>query len=357
MTAGPSHSDRVPETPAALSGDAGHVNARRPLPPHLDGESFSTAELRAAGLDLNRTVAGDVQRFSHGLYRPSGPPRLTWESSGLPGPGHGLSPQDVRALLRHRTDAVVSHLSAALLYQVPLPRWTTRPNTENRRLSARSLHVSVPHDGSRIRRADIVEHRRTVLDADIVHRLGIRVTTPARTLLDLAALSPELGRDDLVVAGDHLVRRPWLPGVGRTDPLTTMAEIRAALQRAGRFRGIAAAREALDLVRVGADSPPETRTRLALVDAGLPEPELQVPAEPADPSSPKADLGLVRWKIALQYEGYHHRDARQQAADARRDAWFQTRGWLVIKITSEDLQDGFPRVVQLVRERISAYGR
>lgn len=332
------------------------MNARRPLPPHLDGDSFSTAELRASGFGLNRTVAHDVQRFSHGLYRPSGPPHLSWESSGLTDPGHGLSPQDVRALLRHRTDAVVSHLSAGHLYQVPLPRWMTGPSAGNPHLSAPSLHVSVPHGGSRIRRAGIVEHRRSVPDADVVYRLGIRVTSAARTWLDLTTLFPRLDRDDLVVAGDHFVRHPWLTGVGRTDPLTTLAEVHAALQRAGRFRGITAAREALEFVRVGSDSPPETRTRLAMVDAGLPEPELQVPADPADPYSPKADLGLVRWKIALQYEGYYHRDARQQAADARRDAWFQTRGWLVIRITSEDLQDGFRRVVRLVRERISSYG-
>jgi hypothetical protein len=184
----------------------------------------------------------------------------------------------------------------------------------------------------------------------------IRVTTAARTWLDLAAVHPRLDRDDLIVAGDHLVNLPWLTGVGRTDPITTLAEIRAAMQRAGRFRGITAAREALEFVRVGADSPPESRTRLALVDAGLPEPELQVPADPADPCSPRADLGLVRWKIALQYEGYHHRDARQQAADAHRDAWFQTHGWLVIKVTSADLRDGFRRVVRLVREHIITYG-
>ncbi|MDI3330718.1 MAG: hypothetical protein QJR09_08280 [Micrococcus sp.] len=322
------------------------MNARRPLPPPLDEDSFSTAELRAAGLGLDRTTARDVQRFSHGLYRPSGPSQPSWESSGLADPGHGLSPQDVRALLRHRTDAVVSHQSAGHLYQVPLLRWTSPPHA--------SLHVSVPHGGSRIRRAGIVEHRRAVPEADVVHRLGIRVTGAARTWLDLATVSPPLGRDELVIAGDHLVRHPWLTGVGRTEPLTTVAEIRAALQRAGRFRGVTAAREALELVRVGADSPPETRTRLALVDAGLPEPELQVPADPADPYSPRADLGLVRWKIALQYEGYHHRDARQQAADARRDVWFQLHGWLVIKITSEDLHDGFRRVVRLVRERIAA---
>lgn len=343
-------------TASVRPGDAGEMNARRPLPPHLDGDSFSTTELRASGFDLNRTTAQDVQRFSHGLYRSSGPTHLPWESSGLTDPGHGLSPQDVRALLRHRTDAVVSHVSAAHLYQVPL-RWTARPDAVKHRAQAPSLHVSVPHGMSRIRRAGIVEHRRSVPDADVVYRLGIRVTSAARTWLDLATLCPQLERDDLVVAGDHLVRHPWLTGVGRTDPLTTLTEVRAAMQRAGRFRGITAARKALELVRVGADSPPETRTRLAMVDAGLPEPELQVPADPADPYSPKADLGLIRWKIALQYEGYYHRDARQQAADARRDAWFQTRGWLVIKITSADLQDGFRRVLQLVRERISSYGR
>ncbi|QCU77331.1 hypothetical protein E7744_03200 [Citricoccus sp. SGAir0253] len=331
--------------------------ARRPLPPHLEGQSFSTAELRAAGLGLARTNARDVQRFSHGLYRGAGPSGPSWQACGLEDPGHGLSPQDVRALLRLRPDAVVSHLSAAHLYRVPLPRGLTASPAGRSPAGPGSLHLSVPHDGSRIRREGVVAHRRAVPDADVTSRLGLRVTSAARTWLDLAALWPRLDRDDLVVAGDHLVRHPWVRGEGRTDPLTTVTEVRAALHRAGRFRGIVAAREALDLVRVGADSPPETRLRLALVDAGLPEPGLQVPADPDDPSSPRADLGLVPWRIALQYEGHHHRDARQQELDAYRDAWFQVHGWLVIKVTGADLRNGFRRVVRLVRERMASHGR
>lgn len=341
------------------------MTARRPLPPHLITDAFSTAELRNAGLPPDRNRATDLERYAHGLHRPTEAPPGSWTDLDLPDPGHGLSPRDVRAFLRLREDVVVSHQSAAHLHGVPLPGWAAPPWTPpgdaatgsespNPSPSPRTLHVSVPHGRSRVRRPGITEHQRLIPCADIVIRNGIRVTSPSRTWLDLATLTPRMTRDDLVIAGDHLVRHPWVTGTGRTEPATTPAEIRRTLLRVGRFRGVRAAREALELIRVGSDSPPESRLRLAFVDAYMPEPELQVLADPIDPSSPRADLGLPRWRIALQYEGAHHRDPRQQAMDARRDAWFQQHGWFVIKVTSEDLDDGFRRVIRLVAQRIVA---
>lgn len=341
------------------------MSARRPLPRHLATESFSTSELRDAGLPTDRARASDVEGFAHGLYRHNDPPPGSWSDHDLPDPGHGLTPHDVRAFLRLREDVVISHQSAAHLYGVPLPDWAAPPRSGRSNSSSgadpvspsphpRPLHLTVPHSRSRVRRPGMSEHQRFIPCGDIVLRFGIRVTSPARTWLDLATLAPRMTRDDLVVAGDHLVKHPWVTGIGRTDPVTTLTDIRSTMLRVGRFRGIRAAREAIDLVRVGSDSPPESRLRIALVDAGMPEPELQVPADPADPDSPKTDLGLRGWKIALQYEGAHHRDTRQQALDARRDAWFQRYGWFVIKVTSDDLRDGFRRVIRLVAEQITA---
>lgn len=46
-------------------------------------------------------------------------------------------------------------------------------------------------------------------------------------------------------------------------------------------------------------------------------------------------------RIAVQYDGRHHRSREQQATDAYRDAWFQQRGWWVIRLTWAD--QGGPR--------------
>lgn len=104
---------------------------------------------------------------------------------------------------------------------------------------------------------------------------GIPVTSIERTWADLAALLPRGTVDELVVAGDGIVKHPWSPW-GRQAPLTTVERLRAALQRAGRYKGVRTARDALDLIRLGSDAATETKMRLALVHAGLPEPELQL---------------------------------------------------------------------------------
>jgi len=100
---------------------------------------------------------------------------------------------------------------------------------------------------------------------------GVRLTSPTRTRLDLASIA---GLDELVIAGDSLVcsHGPEFPAPH--EPLCTVAELRAIVANHPGVRGVRAAREAFELIRVGADSKPETMMRLAFVRAGLPEPDL-----------------------------------------------------------------------------------
>lgn len=140
---------------------------------------------------------------------------------------------------------------------------------------------------------------------------------------------------------DH--RRPLAP-----EFVTHVHGLRAS----GRFHGRPAAREALDSVRVGADSPPETRLRLALVASGLPEPELQAALEPGDPFSPVADLAYRHVRLALQDDGAGHRTREQQARDARRDRYGQARGWTTLRVTWADGREDFRGVVAVVRCRL-----
>lgn len=107
------------------------------------------------------------------------------------------------------------------------------------------------------------------------------------------------------------------------------------------LQGIVRARAALDMMRVGSDSGPETLLRLAMCDAGLPEPELQLPLRPERPSSPTADLGYRRRRLAVQYDGGHHTLPAQILSDRRRDKAFEAAGWIVVILTKDDLADGF----------------
>jgi len=101
-----------------------------------------------------------------------------------------------------------------------------------------------------------------------------------------------------------------------------------------------------------ATSGPETKLRLALVAAGLPEPQLQVRLDPDDRWSPEADLGYRRLRIALQYEGASHRTPDQLRRDNRRDAQVDKARWRYLKFDSADLFDGFARACREVREAL-----
>ena len=121
------------------------------------------------------------------------------------------------------------------------------------------------------RRANVVGHLLTFRPGELMEYDGVRLTSPARTWLDLASMASV---DELVIVGDSLVCSHGREFPAPREPLCTEAELRAMVADHPGIRGIRAARTALELIRVGADSQPETMMRLALVRAGLPEPEL-----------------------------------------------------------------------------------
>jgi hypothetical protein len=93
---------------------------------------------------------------------------------------------------------------------------------------------------------------------------GMRVTTPARTALDLARRC-RLGV--AVAAIDALVQATDLK----------MADVELLVDRYRGRQGMKAARVALELVDGGAQSPKETWLRLLLMSAGFPPPHTQIP--------------------------------------------------------------------------------
>jgi very-short-patch-repair endonuclease len=85
------------------------------------------------------------------------------------------------AVLSCGPEAVLSHASAGDL-------WGIRPRR------GREVHVSVPAGGQRRRRRGVVVHRRSLSRRDMTRTWGIPVTTPIRTLLDLAAATRDRHR-------------------------------------------------------------------------------------------------------------------------------------------------------------------
>ena len=211
---------------------------------------------------------------------------------------------------------VLSHLSAARLHGIPLP---TRLESDTR------VHVTMIQ--GRAPRGPGVAGYTTRRDPHTLLLGPLRVTSPARTWADLAAL---LTVDELVVAGDRLVGLP--------QPLATPTEISDAVTDRRGLRGSRNLAYALELVRAGSRSPRETRARLALVRAGLPEPELNAPIAVRGRTL-HGDLVYRSRRVVLEYEGDQHRtDAGQWAHDLERYNDLSEAGWLVIR-ASRKLSD------------------
>ncbi|BBY99733.1 hypothetical protein MFAL_32000 [Mycolicibacterium fallax] len=179
---------------------------------------------------------------------------------------------------------------------------------------------------NRHRHPGVVVHSDRLRDGDTMTLQGMTVTTVARTILDLACWYP---RDEAVKAIDALLQAT------KTTPA-------AALVLAGqspRRRRIAEARRTLALVDGGAQSPRETWLRLALGRMGFPPLQTQIPVydEYDEYVYAYLDMGWPQWKIAIEYDGDHHRTNRGQfRTDRRRIARLEHDGWIVIRVTSDD---------------------
>jgi hypothetical protein len=164
---------------------------------------------------------------------------------------------------------------------------------------------------------------------------GMRVTTPARTALDVARRYPV---DAAVVAIDALMRATRLK----------VPAIEAQARRYPGRRGLKRALMALDLVDPGAESPPETRLRLLIVRAGFPRPQTQLRVyDQYGALIGEVDMGWRELKIAVEYEGDHHRTSRRVFhKDIKRVDALLEQGWIVIRVTSVDTEGGIIRRIE-----------
>ncbi|WP_348537378.1 DUF559 domain-containing protein [Paenarthrobacter sp. OM7] len=226
-----------------------------------------------------------------------------------------------------------------------LPPWLSDSN---------ELHLSKPRHLPSVRRKGVIGHTVVASADEIENVQGIRISTRSRTWLDLARRLPLA---DLVCMGDELIRRPRPDFEARDKPFTTLEALRELVGRHSNLQGVVRAREALELMRIGSDSAPESLLRLAMLDAGIPEPELQVLLRPNDPFSPSADLGFRGRRVAIQYDGGHHLGREQIFSDRRRDKAFEAAGWTVLKFGKDDLVENFSSATQKIKSALGSAWR
>lgn len=166
----------------------------RPLPSPLLGQPFTIKEAKAAGLTRRRARAKDLASPCHGVRIPAS--------------------ADLTLLVRARslalaTGAVASHLTAAALWGFPLPRCFETHEV---------VHLTCRRGGRAVRRKDVRGHQSVLLPEEIIEGRYVACTSPLRTWFDLAGV---LGLQDLVIAGDFLLRR--------RNPLSTLTALDAFL--------------------------------------------------------------------------------------------------------------------------------
>lgn len=299
-----------------------------PLPSHLAQRPFTTAEAAASGVSYSRLRSKDVHHVCRGIWVPAG--------RGLD--LHGLA----RAFQSDDESAVVSGYSAAQLWGMPLQLSD----------AARPLELTTGTRTHRRSHAVVRWRRRHIPESQARMLHGVRVTSRVRTWADLAR---ELDQEDLVVIADHLLRHPYPELEQRYEPYCVREDLECAI---GTVRvGGPVLTAVLDLARVGADSPPETKMRLACVAAGLPEPEINVPIVDADGRTiAKPDAQWRQYRVSAEYDGAHHRTAQQVDRDHRRRERMAAIGWWEVPITTRDMWPNRERAVRRIRAALERRG-
>lgn len=296
------------------------MHKRTELPRSLSLAGFTVSEARRAGVNGKRLQASDLDAPFHGVRVAAGSTT-------------GVRELAIAYSAVMPTGAYFSHITAAQLLGMPLPHYTGRD---------RRLHVSVVAPDRAPQGTGIAGH--TFFSRPEVWLVGgLTVQNPVSVWCELA---PMVGLDDLIALGDHLL--------GVMDPPFVVDDlVRAVALRTG-SRGIRRLRAALQEVRPRVESRQETRLRLLLVRAGLPEPETNVYLPLHDQRRRvRGDLVYLRYRTLVEYDGGQHRtDDAQFARDVDRLDSVMAEGWRVIRVLKETpAAEIIARVDQALRSR------
>lgn len=288
------------------------------LNPHSGGQPHEEHRDRRIGALADRqhgvVARRDLERLGvsrRAIERRLEAGRLRSLYRGVYSVGHRVVPREghfLAAVLACGPDATLSHRSAAAL-------WGIRP-TARARTEVSCPRALRPRDGIQLHRAILAADERATIEA-------IPVTTPARTLLDLAAV---LDRRQLERAVNEAEVQRIFDGIA----------LAALLDRHPHRHGAPA------LSAVLADSDPgATRTRSELEAAfldvvrrhGLPSPEINTRVE-APGSSYEVDALWRPQRLIAELDGAAtHSTRRQFERDRLRDTKLTLAGWRVVRIT------------------------
>lgn len=273
----------------------------RPLTrPNLLAAGVSDDHIRAA------VRAGDLVALSRGVYLRRA------DHDRLDGAGrHRVRARHVAATLP--PGAVISHVSAAILLDLDV--WN---------IDLGRVHVSRAGPHGR-RSTHLHVHATTWADGDVVEVDGIALTSPARTVVDLARTLP---RDQTVVVGDSALR----------NHPATLDLLPATVTSARHRSGIARAAAVVPFLDARSESPGESLSRLRIAEGGLPRPVLQYPIVLRDGRRVRLDFFWTQHGVVGEFDGAgKYTDRRDLVAEKLREDAVRDLGFEVIRWTWADL--------------------
>lgn len=292
------------------------------IPPEQTIDAFTVAQARERGIPRGRLRGSAFARPFHGVRVPAGVDLGSLHASAL-----ALAP-------RLAEGQFFSHETALSELGAPMPEWPHRPG----------IHVSAYRPAREPRTRGVVGHRLQLREPAFTSIGGLPVEDPVRAWRQVGRLW-QFG--DLVAAADFLV----FGGLARTEELreevVSMGDVRTGLLM-----------RALREVRFGVRSPRETRLRLLLKRAGLPEPEVAWNLfDERGTFVAECDLAYPRYRVAVEYDGrVHAEDAAQFARDADRWAAIRRLGWDHHRVLAHHMTGGGAAAIAIARDALIRAG-
>lgn len=261
-----------------------------------------------------RLETGQLRRLRRGVY-----------TVGLPRGGD--EQRWMGAVLACGDEATLSHRSAAALWEIGKERWGV-------------IDISVRSRSPRHATGVKVRRRPPFPDADLTRHRGIPVTTPARTILDMAT---EVGIGMLERTVNEADKRDLI------DP----EALREALDGYPGEPGVRVLRALLDRLTFRlSDSDLEVLFRPIAAAAGLPVPLTKQWVNGFEVDFYWPDLGLVVETDGLRY----HRTASAQNRDLLRDQTHVAAGLTRLRFSHYQVKFEAPRVREVLRTTAARLG-
>lgn len=275
----------------------------------------SRAQLRAADLSSDTIDYAVTAKRLRPLFR------------GVYAVGHMALKREgwwMAALLACGEGAALSHLSAAAAWDF-------------RRAEILPVELIVPGDGGR-KHDSLIAHRMRLHPDDTLVRDGLRLTTPARTIVDCASA---------------LTGRPLRELVERAQDLRRFDsdQVLATLERVPRRRGCRQLTDLLLLIQPDSDGARSHLERLFLSlvrNARLPRPAVNEII-----AGRRRDFVWRDARLVVDVDGYRwHSSRKAKRRDHRRDRELTALGWRPARFTYEDVafepEEVAPEVARLL---------